>query len=174
MFHRNKKFEWSLEYDDLLYKVYDSAKRLAGYFFPDYDSTDNSLKDDVKDKDQATNLDEASSIQLLNKSHALLHGGSLLLPMLKLDLLDNQSGITVDNVANALYINIRTAEMWKDWLSLNSNALGIVGNLVYTAREDRNMLSVLLIIKTQIILGEKEALESIGPILNKLHNDGLL
>jgi hypothetical protein len=174
LFHRNKKSEWSLEYDDSFYKVYDSAKRLAGYFFPDYDSLEKGVRDDVKLKGLATNLDDPGSIKLLNKIHAALHGGSLLLPMLKLDLLDNQSGITVDIVVNALYSNLRTAEIWKNWLSLNSNSLGIVGSLVYTAREDRNMLSILLIIKEQIILGEKEALDSLGPILNKLHNDGLL
>jgi hypothetical protein len=94
--------------------------------------------------------------------------------MLKLDLLDNQSGISVDNVINALQINLRTAEIWKDWLTMNSNTLGIVASAIYTAREDRNMLSILLIIKDVIILGEKEALDSLEPILNKLHKDRLL
>jgi hypothetical protein len=45
---------------------------------------------------------------------------------------------------------------------------------VYTAREDRNMLSIVLIIRDRIILGEKETMKSLAPILNKLHEDGLL
>jgi hypothetical protein len=49
-----------------------------------------------------------------------------------------------------------------------------VGSLVYTAREDRNMLSILLGIKNEVILGEKEVVESLVPLLNKLHEDGLL
>ncbi len=174
MFNRNRKSEWDLEYDDSLYKVYDSAKRLAGYFFPNYDSMDEEVRNDLKLKLQDVNLNDPSTIKLLHKIHAVLHGGSLLLPMLKLDLLDNQSGITVDNVINALQINLRTAEIWKDWLTMNSNTLGIVASAVYTAREDRNMLSILLIIKDVIILGEKEALDSLEPILNKLHKDRLL
>ena len=97
-----------------------------------------------------------------------------MLPMLKLDLLDNQSGIAVDDVVDALHNNLSTAEKWKTWLSRNSNIMGIVGTLVYTAREDRNMLSILLIIKEQVILGEKEILVSLTPILDRLQNDGLL
>jgi hypothetical protein len=174
LFNRNTKSEWNLEYDDSLYKVYDSAKRLAGYFFPDYDSLDAEERHNPKYKVQDANLNDPSSITLLHKIHAVLHGGSLLLPMLKLNLLDNQNGITVDNVVTALHSNLRTAEIWKDWLSVNGITLGIVASSVYTAREDRNMLSILLIINEQIILGEKEVLESLGPILDKLHNDGLL
>ncbi|MGA7900546.1 MAG: hypothetical protein WCA39_16985 [Nitrososphaeraceae archaeon] len=174
LFNRRKRFEWSLEYEDALYKIYDSAKRLAGYFFPDYGSIDQIKKEIANASNQGDELDEDSLIRVMNKKHVKVQGGSLMLPMLKLDLLDNQSGIAVNDVVDALDRNIRTAGMWKTWLSQNSNMLGIVDSLVYTAREDRNMLSILLVIKDQMILGEKEAVESLAPILNKLHGDGLL
>jgi hypothetical protein len=169
LFNRPSRFEWSLEYEDALYKIYDSAKRLAGYFFPDYSSTDQN-----KDELASNGLDVDSALRLMNKKHKQVQGGSMMLPMLKLELLDNQSGITINDVVDSLDRNTRTAGIWRTWLSQNSTILGIVGSLVYTAREDRNMLSIVLIIRDRIILGEKETMKSLAPILNKLHEDGLL
>lgn len=175
LFHRSKRSEWSLENEGSFYKVYDSAKRLAGYFFPDYDRIEQYDKNQIESNSgQEGKLDEDSIIKLMNKRHVMVEGGNLMLPMIKLDLLDNEAGMAVNEVINALDRSIRTADTWKNWLFQNSNALGIVGSLVYTAREDRNMLSILLAIKGRLILGEKEALNSIAPILNKLHEDGLL
>lgn len=168
MFNRPSRFEWSLEYEDALYKIYDSAKRLAGYFFPDYSNTDQNKNE------LGRGLDEDSALRLMNKKHKQVQGGSMMLPMLKLELLDNQSGITINDVVDSLDRNTRTAGIWRTWLSRNSAILGIVGSLVYTAREDRNMLSIVLIIRDRIILGEKETMKSLAPILNKLHEDGLL
>ena len=174
MFHRPSRSEWSLEYEDALYKIYDSAKRLAGYFFPDYSSTVQN-KDELASNDGlGRGLDEDSALRLMNKKHKQVQGGSMMLPMLKLELLDNQNGITINDVVDSLDRNTRTAGIWRTWLSQNSTILGIVGSLVYTAREDRNMLSIVLIIRDRIILGEKETMKSLAPILNKLHEDGLL
>jgi hypothetical protein len=174
LFNRHSRFEWSLEYEDALYKIYDSAKRLAGYFFPDYSSTDQNTDELASNGELGHGLDEDSALRLMNKKHKQVQGGSMMLPMLKLELLDNQSGITINDVVDSLDRNTRTADIWRTWLSQNSTLLGIVGSLVYTAREDRNMLSIVLIIRDRIILGEKETMKSLAPILNKLHEDGLL
>jgi hypothetical protein len=45
---------------------------------------------------------------------------------------------------------------------------------VYTAREDRNMLSIALGIVETFNLGEKEVRDFLFPLLNKLHEDRLL
>jgi hypothetical protein len=174
LFHRPTRSEWSLEYEDALYKIYDSAKRLAGYFFPDYSSTDQNKDELASNGEFGRGLDEDSALRLMNKKHKQVQGGSMMLPMLKLELLDNQNGITINDVVDSLDRNTRTAGIWRTWLSQNSAILGIVGSLVYTAREDRNMLSIVLIIRDRIILGEKETMKSLAPILNKLHEDGLL
>ncbi|MFL6338148.1 MAG: hypothetical protein ACJ718_03405, partial [Nitrososphaeraceae archaeon] len=34
----SKKSKWKIEYEYSIYKVYDSDKKLAGYFFPQYSS----------------------------------------------------------------------------------------------------------------------------------------
>ena len=136
--------------------------------------TDQNKDELASNGELGRGLDEDSALRLMNKKHKQVQGGSMMLPMLKLELLDNQSGITINDVVDGLDRNTRTAGIWRTWLSQNSTILGIVGSLVYTAREDRNMLSIVLIIRDRIILGEKETMKSLAPILNKLHEDGLL
>ena len=59
-------------------------------------------------------------------------------------------------------------------LKQNHKEFEIIGDAVYTAREDRNMLSIVLRIDSAIILGEKEVSMVLHPLLDKLHEDGLL
>jgi hypothetical protein len=46
--------------------------------------------------------------------------------------------------------------------------------VIYTVREDRNMLSIALGISGTFNLGEKEVRNFLSPMLDKLHEDGLL
>ena len=50
----------------------------------------------------------------------------------------------------------------------------IFGSSIYTAREDRNMLSIVLGLGSNIILGEKEIGINLRPLLDKLHQDDLI
>jgi hypothetical protein len=52
--------------------------------------------------------------------------------------------------------------------------LNIVGSGIYTAREDRNMLSIVLSIASDFILGEVEVVTNLAPLLDNLHESGLL
>ncbi|TLY10035.1 MAG: hypothetical protein E6K85_04630 [Thaumarchaeota archaeon] len=56
----------------------------------------------------------------------------------------------------------------------NAKLFKIVGAAVHTAREDRNMLSIALGIVTKFKLGEKEVRDFLTPLLDRLHEDGLL
>jgi hypothetical protein len=152
---------WKSEYDDTLYKVYDWDGNLAGYFFPEYG--------DIEPKDR-----EDEIIAELNKTHSEAEEGTLLLPMVKLNLLDNHAGMDVDYVVSSLEANAGRVNTWKKWLQDNSKSFKIVGAAVHTAREDRNMLSIALGIISPFKLGEKEVREFLSPLLNKLHEDGLL
>lgn len=161
MFGRGGSSNWKIEYDDSLYKVYDSGGNLAGYLFPEYG--------DIEPKDR-----EDEIIDDLNKTHAEVPETTLLLPMVKLNLLDNQEGIDVDYVISSLEASGKRAGAWKEWLRDNANSFRIVGAAVHTAREDRNMLSIALGIATTIKLGEKGVSDFLSPMLDKLHEDGLL
>jgi hypothetical protein len=153
--------KWKTEYDDTLYKIYDWDGNLAGYLFPEYG--------EIEPKDM-----EDEIIDELNRTHTEVREATLLLPMVKLNLLDNHEGMDIDYVISSLETNAERASVWKKWLRDNGRAFNIVGSAVHTAREDRNMLSVALGIAATIRLGEKEVRDFLSPLLDKLHEDGLL
>jgi hypothetical protein len=151
--------KWKTEYDDMLYKIYDWGGNLAGYLFPAYNDTEPE--------------DEEAIIEL-NRTQAQVMEGTLLLPMAKLNLLDNNEGMEIDYVISSLQANIERTNRWKKWLDDNAQFFNIAGSAVYTAREDRNMLSIALSIVEAFNLGEKEVRDFLSPLLDKLHEDGLL
>jgi hypothetical protein len=152
---------WKTEYDDTLYKIYDWDGNLAGYFFPQYG--------DIEPKDK-----EDEIIDELNETHSDVKEATLLLPMVKLSLLDKHEGMDIDYVISSLEANAERTGNWKKWLRDNAKSFKIVGAAIHTAREDRNMLSIALGIVTTIKLGEREVRDFLAPLLNRLHEDGLL
>ncbi|HEX6562065.1 MAG TPA: hypothetical protein VF016_08580 [Nitrososphaera sp.] len=157
-----EKIKWKIEYDYTYYKVYDNKGALAGYFFPHYGG---------KDSEEEENDDR---IEKMNKNHEQVAQGTLLVPMAKLDLLDHEEGIDIDYAIASLDANLIRTRFWKDWLAKNAKELSLYGARVYTAREDRNMLSVAIGASGNITLGEKEVREFLTPLLDRLHEDGLL
>jgi hypothetical protein len=151
--------KWKAEYDDTLYKIYDWSGNLAGYLFPAYR--------DIEPKDEEIIVE-------LNRIHAQVTEGTLLLPMVKLNLLDNNEGMDIDYVISSLQANTERTNRWKEWLHDNAEPFNIADSAVYTAREDRNMLSIALGIVETFNLGEKEVRDFLSPLLDKLHEDGLL
>ena len=156
-----KKSSWKSEYEDGLYKIYDWDGNLAGYFFPHYG--------DIEPNDQ-----EDAIVEELNKSHSQVPEATLLLPMVKLGLLDREDGMDLDFVISSLETNAIRTKDWKAWLERNSNEFGIFAAQSHTAREDRNMLSVALGIAASFTLAEKDVVLALAPLLDRLHKDGLL
>lgn len=170
------KFKWKFEYEDTVYKVYDWNNNLAAYFFPNYDSIQkqNRTKNGRNEKQQE---EEGEVIEEMNKLHEIIRGGSLMIPMLRLNLLDNEEEnerMNLNYTIDALEKNLHRAKQWEQWLEQNAIEFEVAGNSVYTAREDRNMLSLVLGIDSDIILGEKEIGLVLIPLLDKLHEDGML
>lgn len=159
--NRNKKSKWKMEYEDTIYKIYDWNRNLAGYFFPDYDL-------------EETKENEDEIIEKLNQSHQSIQGGNILLPMVKLNLLDKEEGIDLDYAIVALEQSLQRVKVWKQWLLQNGNQFEINGNAIFTSREDREMLSIGLRINKDLTLGEKELLDTLIPLLDELHEAGLL
>jgi hypothetical protein len=169
------KFKWKFEYEDTVYKVYDWNNNLAAYFFPNYNSIQkqNRTKNGRNKKQQ----EEGEVIEEINKLHENVRGGSLMIPMLRLNLLDNEEEnerMNLNYTIDTLEKNLHRAKQWEQWLEQNAIEFEVAGNSVYTSREDRNMLSLVLGIDSDITLGEKEIGLVMIPLLDKLHEDGML
>ena len=158
---KNKKTKWKMEYEDTIYKIYDWNKNLAGYFFPNYNL--------IKSTD-----DDDELIEELNHSHQNVRGGTILLPMVKLNLLDREDGIDLDYSIATLEQNLQRIKVWKEWFLQNNRKFAVSRNAVFTSREDREMLSIALVIDSNITLGEKETLAALIPLLDELHKASLL
>jgi hypothetical protein len=74
-----RKSKWKTEYEDSIYKVYDSNRKLTGYFFPFYtDQKDSNTEAGDREEDDKI-------IERMNKTHEKVRGGNLMVPMLKLN-----------------------------------------------------------------------------------------
>jgi hypothetical protein len=167
---RKKKLRWKSEYVNSLYKIYDWDKKLAGYFFPKYIEDREEQSQDIDESD----IHDDEFTEKLNKSKASVSGGNLLVPMLKLNLLDIQEGMDLDYTIESLEANLKRTKLWKQWIADNHRQFSIIGTGVYTAREDRNMLSIVLGLNSDLILDEVEVVTKLAPLLDNLHEAGLL
>jgi hypothetical protein len=168
---RNKNSKkWKIEYDETIYKIYDRNNDLAGYFFPNYGNvTDQKSSSEMKEED------EESIIEVMNKEHKVVPGGEILVPLAKLDLLDiEEEQIDLDSGCERMEEVLKRMDAWKTWVSSNSSRFNIIGNGIYTSREDRNMLSIALLLDTKFVLHEKEIGLQLNQILDSLSEFGLL
>ena len=172
------KPKWTTEYEDTVYKIYDWNKNLAGYFFPKYDAReeidDREEDSEEEEEDSDADVDDENTIETLNKLHQVVRGGTIMVPLIKLELLDKQEGIALNYAIHSLQQNLQHMKRWEDWLGRNQVEFKIIGSAVYTAREDRNMLSVVFGIGSDVTLGEKEVCLGLAPLLDRLHQDGML
>jgi hypothetical protein len=165
-----KKLKWNAEYVNSLYKIYDWDKKLTGYFFPKYPEDTEEQSQGIDESD----ISDDEFTEKLNKSKASVSGGNLLVPMLKLNLLDIQEGMDLDYTIESLETNLKRTKLWKQWIADNHRQFSIIGTGVHTAREDRNMLSIVLGLESDLILGEVEVITKLAPLLDNLHEAGLL
>ncbi len=161
MFEKKGKKNWKGEYEDTIYKIYDWNNNLAGYFYPLYNIQ------------RMSEMEEEEIIVRMNENKEKVQGGHLMVPFLKLDLLDIDN-LNIDEAISRLQINIERAIAWKKWIEHNKYKFNLTQNFVSTSREDRNLLAVLFMINKEIILDEKRLVKEITPLLDQLHMDELL
>src|SRR5215210_7260875 len=100
LFNKSKKnsinkYNWKFEYEDTIYKVYDQNNSLAGYFFPNYHSIKQKKANNNNDNDE-NHQEEDEIIEKINKLHGNVRGGNLMIPMLRLNLLDHEEEKKMD------------------------------------------------------------------------------
>jgi hypothetical protein len=161
LFGRKRRISpWKVEFYDSVYKIYDKDSNLTGYLFPHYPKLQEENED--------------SAIMKLHNSHSVACGASLMLPMIKLDLLDIEEGQSLDDVLSHLTENIERTKEWREWYLSNKNEYDILECLVYTAREDRQMLSIVMDLGSEFTLGTKEVASFLTPILENLSEQGMI
>lgn len=164
----NKK--WKIEYDETIYKIYDRSNDLAGYFFPNY----GFMSDQKSNSDNGEEVEE-TLIDAMNEEHKEVSGGEILVPLVKLDLLDiEDEHVDLDSAYLRMEADLQRMDAWKSWMRSNLDRYNIIGNGIYTSREDRNMLSIALHLNNQFVLHEKDIGLKLKPILDSLSECGLL
>ena len=164
----NKK--WKIEYDETIYKIYDRNNDLAGYFFPNY----GFMSDQKSNSDNGEEVEE-TIIDAMNEEHKEVSGGEILVPLVKLDLLDiEDEHVDLDSAYLRMEADLQRMDAWKSWMRSNLDRYNIIGNGIYTSREDRNMLSIALHLNSQFVLHEKDIGLKLKPILDSLSECGLL
>jgi hypothetical protein len=162
--------KWKIEYEETIYKIYDRNNDLAGYFFPNY-----GFVTDQKSSNGMGEEDEETIIDALNKEHKEVPGGEVLVPLVKLGLLDiEDEHVNLDIACGRMEEDLRRMDAWKNWMKSNTDRYNIIGNGIYTSREDRNMLSIALQLNSKFILHEKDIGLKLRPILDSLSECGLL
>ena len=161
MFRKKGKRNCKCEYDDTIYKIYDWYNNLAGYFYPSYN---------IRGKNE---MEEEEIMVKMNEKKEKVDGGHLMIPFLKLNLLDTDY-LTIDNTISNLQNSIQRAMKWKKWIEDHRNKFNLSRTLISTSREDRNLLAVLFEIRQQVELDEKIIIREITPLLDQLHIDELL
>ena len=161
MFEKKGKKNWKGEYEDTIYKIYDWNNNLAGYFYPLYNIQ------------RMSEMEEEEIIVRMNENKEKVQGGHLMVPFLKLDLLDIDN-LNIEDAISRLQNSIQRAIIWQKWIENNKYKFNLTQNFVSTSREDRNLLAVLFMINKEIILDEKRLVKEITPLLDQLHMDELL
>lgn len=156
---KNKKSSWKIDFYDSVYKIYDKDGNLAGYFFPNYPKI---------------RTDRDSEALKLAKSHSVAAGGRLMLPLVRIGLPDIETGQSLEDVIGNFASSIERVREWKEWYESNKVKYHIQEYQVYTAREDKQMLSIVFKLSSQFMLGTKEVSIFLAPFLENLSEQGMM
>lgn len=152
--------KWDIEQEEYYYKIYDAKKELVGYFQPDYGEIHPAEKQDEIINEMLRRQDN-------------VYGGVLHVPLLKLNLVNEEHDYDLDYVLQNLDASIARAERWKECLRGMSS---ISFARARKSHSDPDMLSLLLGIKFAgpVKLNKDNLLNALQPILDRFHEKKLL
>ena len=152
--------KWKLDQEEYHYKVYDEQNQLAGYFQPEYGEIQPPEKQD-------------EIIREMLKRQDYVYGGMLYVPLLKLNLFDENQDYDLEYVVTSLDASIDRTERWKECINSISSIIFANARKSHT---DPDMLSVLLGIKfdNPVKLDKQNLIDALKPILDDFHDKELL
>lgn len=150
---------WKLELDGEYFRIFDSKKLIAGYFDPDYG--------DIFPKENSAEI-----ISQMLKNHDIILGGALMIPMVKFGLFDSDLDININELESQINRVGLHLQKWKNFLSTINN----VDHSIRISHTDQDMLTITFPIKFSkpTSLDNTELLKEISPVLNQIHELGLL
>ncbi len=150
---------WKLDLDEEYFRIYDSKKMIAGYFDPDYG--------DIFPKE---NSEEIISQMLKNSDK--IHGGFIMVPMIKFGLFDTDLETDVETVETQVTFVLDRLKRWKEFLSKKNLKI----HYVRISHTDQDMLTITFPVKFSkpTPLDKKEMIVEIAPTLDLLQKLNLL
>lgn len=150
---------WAIDDDEDYFRILDKNKNTAAYFDPDYGN--------IYPKDK-----EYEIIQSMLKNHDKIHGGYLMLPMVKFGLFDQDLDTDIEYLQSKIESALSRVNAWYSFLS----SLTDKRHSIRISHTDQDMLSITIPIKFErpTPLHKKELLESLRPILDEMQKQGLL
>ena len=149
---------WKLERDSDFFRVFDKNHKIAGYFWPDYGQ--------IVPEDKADQI-----IEQMHKSHDLVPGGFLTVPMVKFGIFDSNEEMDVLFLSSRLDDANARLDVWKEFLLEKQ-----MQHSIRMSHTDHDMLSLTFPIKfSQSTPLDKGALLGVlSPTLDLLSQKGLL
>ena len=151
---------WKLDFDEGYFRIYDSKKRIAGYFDPDYG--------DIRYNDD----DFEDVVASMVKNHSPIPGGFVLVPLVKFKLFDTDLNVPLSNVEDNV---LRVAAHLKKWKHFFSDCNCKI-TFVRISHTDKDMLTVTfpLVFSGPTPLEPSRLISEISPTLDRLQHSDLL
>ena len=150
---------WKLEREDDYFRIYDSNKDIAGYFDPDYG--------ELFPKEQEEEL-----IEKMHKTHEKIHGGFLMVPMVKFGIFEADIQMNFDKLQGLIDNAQERISKWKNFISETGNNF----HSIQVSHTDHDMLSITFPVKFNppLPLEKNTILNEITPTLDLMQKLGLL
>lgn len=149
---------WRLEQDESYYRILDSRRQIAGYFDPEYGQ--------IEPQEKAEEIIE----QMIRRRDPIA-AGYLTFPMTKFGIFDTDYQEQISALERQIDGVQQQIKAWKRFLDSVHDR-----HVVRISHTSQDMLSVTFPVRfdSAIRLDKKEILESIRPVLDRLHESGLL
>lgn len=149
---------WKLDLDSDFFRILDKNRQIAGYFWPDYGQI---LPENKYDE----------IVERMHKSHDLIPGGFVTVPMVKFGIFDNNQELDVLQLSSKIEDVHARLDVWKEFLLEKQ-----MQHSIQMSHTDNDMLSLSFPVRFShaIPLEKEKLLDALTPTLDLLSQKGLL
>lgn len=150
---------WKLDSEEDFFLIYDSKKRVAGYFDPNYGNIFPKENSEV-------------IIASMLKNHDKILGGIIMVPLVKFRLFDTDLDTTLSNVEQQVTRVKGHLQKWENFLSETNRRV----HSIRISHTDQDMLTITFQVKFSkpTPLEKRSLSEELSPTMDILQKSGLL